>query len=464
LLKAAAPEPLGLAEFAAALDSLARFERHPLVAVATSGGPDSLALAILADRWARERGGEAWAVTIDHQLRPESAAEIDRLRGWLAARGIPHEVLAWAGPKPKTGIQQAAREARYRLLAAWCRRRGCLHLLTAHHREDQAETYLIRRRAGSGPDGLAGMSAVRELDGCLVLRPLLGFSRDRLVAVLNAIGQPFISDPSNRNPAFERTRLRDAGLPDIDARLADIAGFGHQRIVRERARERLLARGVALHPAGFAVLDPALLAAAPPPVAEAALAALARTIGAARYPIRGERIARLRAALTGPGFAGHTIGGCRFVAWRGRVLVFRELAAAAPAQTLHPGGRLLWDRRFAVALPGAAAAPVRVGYLAARVSELKRRPRNLPRLLHAVLPAVWDDAGLLAVPHLGHRRGPASAGPRLLFRPLIPLIRAAFTVVCSSAHPISSAGEDAPRSVPATAQPDAPPSIERRSP
>src|SRR4029077_6374622 len=104
-------------------------------------------------------------------------SEARRGAGWLAARGIPHEILVWSGEKPKTGIQEAAREARYRLLADWCRARGCLHLLTAHHRDDQAETHLIRRRAGSGVDGLAGMSAVRELDGCVVLRPLLGFSR-----------------------------------------------------------------------------------------------------------------------------------------------------------------------------------------------------------------------------------------------------------------------------------------------
>jgi tRNA(Ile)-lysidine synthase len=128
-----------------------------------SGGPDSLALAILADRWARARGGEAWALIVDHGLRPESAAEAATVGGWLAARGIPHAVLPWPGEKPTTGIQEAARAARYRLLADWCAAHGCLHLLTAHHRDDQAETYLIRHRAGSFVDGLAGMSVVREL-------------------------------------------------------------------------------------------------------------------------------------------------------------------------------------------------------------------------------------------------------------------------------------------------------------
>src|SRR5205823_2951019 len=149
------------------------FEARPRLAVAVSGGPDSMALLLLADRWARQRGGEAWGLTVDHGLRPESAGEARIVAGWLAARGMAHEILVWSGDKPATGIQEAAREARYALLAGWCRAHGILHLLTAHHREDQAETYLIRRRAGSGVDGLAAMSAVRELPGCRIVRPLL---------------------------------------------------------------------------------------------------------------------------------------------------------------------------------------------------------------------------------------------------------------------------------------------------
>lgn len=102
----AAAQPLGLAEFAAALDRLAAFESAPFVAVGVSGGPDSLALAILADRWARARGGEICALTVDHRLRPESGAEIRRLAGWLSARAIRHEVLVWDEEKPATGISK----------------------------------------------------------------------------------------------------------------------------------------------------------------------------------------------------------------------------------------------------------------------------------------------------------------------------------------------------------------------
>src|SRR6266513_193352 len=200
--------PLTLGELSAALAAIGGFEARPFITVAVSGGPDSLALAILADRWARRHGGRLVALTVDHRLRPESAEEARTVGGWLAARGIAHHILVWADPKPATGIQEAARAARYRLLAGWCREQGCLHLLTAHHREDQAETHLIRRRAGSGVDGLAGMATVREMAGLRLVRPLLQVPKARLVALVAAEHQPFLSDPSNQDPAFERSRLR----------------------------------------------------------------------------------------------------------------------------------------------------------------------------------------------------------------------------------------------------------------
>jgi tRNA(Ile)-lysidine synthase len=427
-------QPIDAAEFAAALDSLARFETRPFVAVATSGGPDSLALTILADRWARARGGEIRAVSVDHRLRPESGAELRLLGAWLRQRGIRHEILVWTGVKPTTGIEEAARTARYALLAAWCRAQGCLHLLLAHHREDQIETYLMRRRADSGPLGLAGMSAIRELAPCRLLRPLLGFPKARLAALLEAERQPWVADPSNRNPAFERARLRaqSRSAAEEERLSAEIRAHGRARRVRENERDRLLAGAVALHPAGFAVLDPALLMAVPE-AAEGALAALVMTIGGGYYPPRRARLAHLREVLAAGGARGHTLGGCRFVRRRGHILVLRELARAAEPVRLVPGASLLWDRRFLVGLPETAAGPVVISYLgAAGVVELGRRsgrPRPpLPRLVLPVLPAARDEGGLACVPDLGYRRAEA-AKPMFLFRPANPLSTAGFTVV-----------------------------------
>jgi tRNA(Ile)-lysidine synthase len=438
----AAPPVTG-AEFAAALEALADFEAAPVLAVAVSGGSDSLALAILADRWARERGGRICALTVDHRLRPESGDEVRRLQGWLAARNIHHEVLVWSDRKPATGIEAAARQARYRLLAGWCQERGCLHLLTAHHFDDQTETHLIRRRAHSGPDGLAGMSAVRELADCRVLRPLLGFPKARLTALLAAERQAWITDPSNLDPGFERARLRIAGA----TALGQLDELGQRRQSRERACDRLLARAVMLHPAGFAALDPGLMRSAPPDIAERALAALAVTIGGRSYPPRRQRLVRLRRDLFGAeaGPLGRTLGGCRFVAWRGRILVLREAAAAAGPVPVTPGAALFWDRRYCVSLASEAPGGVLVGYLGrAGVAELDSRTlelwSSLPRLVYPILPAVWDGAGLAAVPALGYRRDGAGPVPRIILRPVNCLTAGPFAVVSRSARLMSSIG------------------------
>jgi tRNA(Ile)-lysidine synthase len=423
--------PFSLAELSDALAAIGGFEARPRVAVAVSGGPDSTALALLADRWARERGGAAVGLIVDHGLRPESAAEARLVAGWLSARGMPSEILRWADDKPARGIQAAARAARYKLLAGWCRRHGVLHLFLAHHRDDQAETHLIRRRAGSGLDGLAAMAAVRELRGCRLVRPLLAVPRARLVALLAAEGQPFVRDPSNLDPAFERVRLRlGIGAATIDDAVDAARACGRARIARDAVLDRLIGRAVTLHPAGFAALDRDALATADDDCAERLLARVAAAVGGLDYPPRRARLARLRAGLAAAPERARTLGGCRFVPWRGRLLVLRELAAAGRPVCLAPGARLWWDRRFAVAVP-AAATGLTLGYLGRCGGRVAGQPPAgaLPPLVHSVLPALWDAHGLVAVPHLGFRRDGATPLPALALRPVTGVAQACFTVV-----------------------------------
>src|SRR4029077_6487242 len=131
----------------------------------------------------------------------------------LARHGIASAILTWPGAKPRAGLQEAARGARYRLLRDECRRRDILHLLLAHHADDQAETVAMRAARQSGPDGLAGMAALVEQSEVRLLRPLLAVSRARLTATLLARGVPWLDDPSNVDPRFERARLRANGCP-----------------------------------------------------------------------------------------------------------------------------------------------------------------------------------------------------------------------------------------------------------
>ena len=276
-------------------------------------------------------------------------------------------------------MQAAARFARYRLLGDWCREHACLHLLTGHHRDDQIETHLIRRRAQSGPDGLAGMSAIRELADCRLLRPLLGFERARLVAFLKAERQPFIY----RSEQF-RPRLRAVPLAARGGQLGRgrprAGGRRDQRIGlctgnRERERNTLFGRFVGLHPAGFALVDPAVLAE-PSPKVEALFSSLTRTIGGAAYPPRRERTARLCAVLGAPRGAGILSGGAAFAIGESSILVTRELAKAEAPLGLLPGQRVVWDRRFEIRIPPHGASRFTIGYAgaAARLARSRHTP------------------------------------------------------------------------------------------
>jgi tRNA(Ile)-lysidine synthase len=205
--------PLRAAEIA---PLFAFLENYPALILAVSGGPDSTALMVLAARWRKsiKRGPRLVAVTIDHGLRPEAKAEAAAVKKLARSLAITHQTLRWTGPKPKTGIQEAARRARYRLLGGASRKAGGAPVLTAHTRDDQAETVLFRMMRGSGVAGLAGMRAGSlllgfERDKVELFRPLLDVTKARLVATLKAARIPYAEDPSNRDPRFARPRLRE---------------------------------------------------------------------------------------------------------------------------------------------------------------------------------------------------------------------------------------------------------------
>lgn len=257
-------QPVDVGTFARLMVPFEPFESDPIVAVAVSGGRDSLALALLAHDWVAARGGRIAALIVDHGLRSGSDGEAAATRTLLAGLGIETVVLRWLGAKPQSGLQAAARTERYRLLSAECRRRGILHLLLAHHADDQAETVAMRAARGSGSDGLAGMAALVERADVRLLRPLLSVPRARLTATLQARGVPWIDDPSNTDPRFERARLRAAGPSDTSAPAGEYgARAGDERRLARAAVETLefdQPGGAVIDRAGFCRLDAALQA------------------------------------------------------------------------------------------------------------------------------------------------------------------------------------------------------------
>jgi tRNA(Ile)-lysidine synthase len=200
------------------------------VLLAISGGPDSTALLVLAARWRdrRDNAPELIAASVDHRLRRESKREAAAVARLAKKLGIRHHALSWSGKKPAMGMQEAARAARYRLLLELARKLGADALVTAHTRDDQAETVLHRLARGSGLAGLAGIRRKSEREGVTIVRPLLDLAKARLVATLSAAKIPFADDPTNRDPHYLRTRVRGLGpqlaAEGLDAvRLAGVA-------------------------------------------------------------------------------------------------------------------------------------------------------------------------------------------------------------------------------------------------
>ena len=218
----------------------------PAIVLAVSGGPDSIALMWLAARWRRtlSRGPRLIAVTVDHGLRAEAAREARDVKRLARTLDLPHRTVRWTGAKPKTGLPAAARSARYRLLAQAAQASGATHVLTAHTRDDQAETLLMRLVRGSGIAGLAAMARLTEREGVWLARPFLDISKSQLVATLKRAKVDFADDPTNRDTHFTRPRIR-AVLPVLAAEGGDARNLARlaSRLARANAAVEVLADG-----------------------------------------------------------------------------------------------------------------------------------------------------------------------------------------------------------------------------
>lgn len=350
---AALNEVITREEFSQALRRFDSAEEKPCIAVAVSGGGDSMALALLIHEWTQARGGKIVALTVDHGLRPDSTAEARRVHDLLSQRGIEHHILTWTGDKPATHIQEEARQARYALLLAACARQNITTLALAHNIEDQAETFWMRLAHGSGLDGLAGMAESQVSDGIRIIRPLLSFSRARLRETCRAYGLEWIEDPSNTNARFLRPRLRAfenvlAGEGLTPQRLFRTA----QKLESARAAlEEMAARAFALcvqeYEEGYARLDVAAWLAWPRDLRLRVLSSVLRRVYPQDYAAGYDALEALCTAMEGDHFSGRTLAGCEiFPQGEKNIFVCREATAMEPRKPTVSGA--IWDRRFRV--------------------------------------------------------------------------------------------------------------------
>ncbi|MCC6983441.1 MAG: tRNA lysidine(34) synthetase TilS [Bauldia sp.] len=407
----AAEQPVGAGE---AADLFRPLEGLASVALAVSGGPDSIALLTLVAAWRRTlpAGPAVHVLTVDHGLRAGSAAEAESVVAAAASLGMPGRVLTWTGAKPETGIEEAARAARYRLLTDAARALGASRIVTAHHLDDQAETFLMRLARGSGPFGLAGMRSVADLDGVTLFRPLLGIGKARLVATAEAAGVPFVADPMNEDIRFERVRWRSLA-PALAAEGLDAKRLGQAASRMARVADALnhfagalIRRSVAVDDLATARLDRAAYAADPVEVRLRALTRLLGALGGGRfYPPRQEHLEALDRALAAANGEGapfrRTLARVVVDAHSGAEAVFyREIGRAAPAPLPVGGGfRGVWDNRFAIAIDGAGEGGLTLAPLGREgLAALGFVPHAVPKAALMALPGLHRGQELLAAP------------------------------------------------------------------
>ncbi len=403
------PSPVDFTGAASGLTLLKRFD-HVLLAV--SGGSDSTALMHLAAAWRHASQQTRISVaTVDHGLRPSSALEARAVAEGARSLGLSHAVLTWTGPKPARGIEEAARRARYALLAAHAHAIGADAIATAHTLDDQAETVLMRLARGSGVDGLSAMAPESRIAGLALVRPLLGVSKPALVAFLREVGVDWIEDATNADPAFERARLRQAqGAMAALGLTQDALARTARRMTRARAAldataQEWVAANIRVDPRGAAEFGASALETAPEEIFLRAMQLLLGVIGGRFSPLSLGGLERLLDSLRSPSKKTRTFGGCRIApagdVWR----VTREIRRhGLPAFELKPGQKALWDGRFHVALGAHESRSVEVRALGVEgLAYLRKRAQHARVPRHAAYACVtfWRDDVLLAAPSLG---------------------------------------------------------------
>ncbi len=412
-------------EFTAAMASMA-VRANARVAVAVSGGADSMALALLLAHWARSNNVAVHALTVDHCLRDAAADEAKQVALWMSAAKIPHSTLQWDEGRAYRGrpgsAQGAARDARYALMLDWCVVNGASHLFLAHHADDQAETFLLRLARGSGVDGLAAMAPLSERAGIGLARPLLALSKTRLVAFCEQAGQPWIEDPSNRDGAYARVRFRAArevlereGLSA--ARL--IATADHMRRARaalDHYVEALLRDACAWDKCGVGRVSRKALLAAPEEIGLRALAAILRIASGQVYRPRFDRLQRLYESVRAGPWRDATLHGALLQRDGETLTVIREAAQMTDEQSLRAGAKGLWDGRFEVEVTGLPPArEFRVRRLTPQDLSQLDRAVEIPFRIRETLPALSDSVGLAAIPVLNYIRADLATLPGVSF-------------------------------------------------
>ncbi len=371
------------------------------IGVAVSGGGDSVALLDLIDHFGQSRNVTISAATVNHGLRPEAVQEAATVAAFCAARGIGHATLHWDGAAAPGNLQNAARNARYRLLAGWAQAQGISVVALGHTQDDQAETVLMRIAREAGVDGLSGMPDSFTRHDLRWTRPLLDVSRARLRAYLVRRGIAWVDDPSNIDQGYERARVRRtlAALTPLGIGNETLANVAAQMADTRRALEFFTAQAAVTATAtdrGDLLIDVTCLHAQPGDIRRRLLVGAIMWLASATYPPRRDDVGRLLHDLGGD--TRQTLGGC-LIERRGPTI--RLTREARAVEGLSSATDKVWDGRWQ--LDGPHAPDLTIRALGEAVSDcLEWRASGLPRNSLLASPAIWYGGTLIAAPLAGH--------------------------------------------------------------
>jgi tRNA(Ile)-lysidine synthase len=374
------------------------------IGVAVSGGGDSIALLHLLHRCAPHTGWTLQAVTVDHGLRPESAAEAAGVAAYCAKLGVPHTTLRWDHGAIAGNVMDAARRARLRLIGAWAVQQDISYVALGHTADDRAETFLMALARSSGLDGLAGMRFRWLEHGVQWDRPLLNHSRAELRSYLRRNGVSWVDDPTNDDEAFTRIKARKAltALATLGITVKSLkTNINHLSMVREALRERLQSAAAAhvTEIAGTLQIDYAAFRAMPRELQRRFLQAAIGWLSGVEYPPRMTKQDNLGQYMRAGWDA--TLSGCCFRSKDKVIRILREPKAVATHETATTAP---WDNRWHLDGPHQPGLTIRaLGYGLRLVPNW--RDTGLPRDALIVTPAVWQGDALIAAPLAGLTQG-----------------------------------------------------------
>ncbi|MGI4852219.1 MAG: tRNA lysidine(34) synthetase TilS [Janthinobacterium lividum] len=383
-----------------ALNKLGPFESHPHLALAVSGGSDSIALAFLCQSWCARYQGQMTCLIVDHGLRTGSTQEALNVQQQLKDHQISCEILTWTGIKPKNRLQEQARRARYTLLEEWCHQHHILNLLTGHHQDDQRETYQLRQDKNSGSLGLSGMSALIETPHVKILRPLLHFSKMQLRTFLNRQHISFVEDPSNINPKFTRSVLRQHSLNDQDKAQIhqSCRQYGQARVQTEKQINKLVSCWVSLYPEGYGTIDQTGYQNMTEEDQMSVLQRCLMTFGIGSYTPACDSLKSLTQHLKQIPFVPQTLHGCIIFYHKKQIYITREPGQIKPVSLSHSSGTLWWDERFQIEFSNVKCGDILAPLGAQGWSQLKQKIefkfriknlKTLPAFVRFGLPSLW---------------------------------------------------------------------------